>query len=123
MVVRGDANHEHVSVLVLDLTIHAEMLVTAGVVNFDFDLLLLDVLDAPVDIEHGRFVILGKAVVQVVRDQARLTDSSVSCQDELQGLLTCRVRGPTSFFDLSFASFSCIASGSGFFGFFSCSVR
>ena len=95
MVVRGDANHEHVSVLVLDLTIHAEMLVTAGVVNFDFDLLLLDVLDAPVDIEHGRFVILGEAVVEVVRDQARLTDRSVSCQDELESLLARLIGGPT----------------------------
>ena len=118
MVVRCDANHEHVRILVLNLTIDTEMLITGGIVDLDLDLLLLDVLDAPVDIEYGRFVILGKAVVQVVRDQARLTDSSVSCQDELQGLLTCRVRGPTLSFGLSFTGFSCITRGSGLFVFF-----
>lgn len=95
MVVRGDTNHENVGVLVLHLTIHAEMLVTAGIVNFDLDLLLLHVLDAPVDVEHGRFVILGEAVVEVVRDQARLTDRSVSRQDEFKGLLTSCILGPT----------------------------
>ena len=100
MVVRGDANHEHVGVLVLHLTIHAEMLVTAGIVNFDLDLLLLHVLDAPVDIEHGRFVILGETVVEVVRNQARLTDRSVSRQDELKGLLTSVILGPALIFGL-----------------------
>ena len=118
MVVRCDANHEHVRILVLNLTIDTEMLVTGGIVNLDLDLLLLDVLDAPVDIEHGRFVILGEAVVQVVRDQARLTDSSVSCQDELQGLLTCRVCVPTFSFGLSVTCCFFIGRGSGLFRFF-----
>lgn len=110
MVVRGDANHEHVGVLVLHLTIHAEMLVTAGIVNFDLDLLLLHVLDAPVDIEHGRFVILGETVVEVVRNQARLTDRSVSRQDELKGLLTSVILGPALSFSIPSLSFIGLSS-------------
>ena len=87
--------------------------------DFDLDLPILDVLGPPVDIEDGRLVFLAEDVVNVVPDQARLTDFSVSYQNELKGLLTLLTFSPARRFLLSSATggicmtyvSGCVASG------------
>ena len=102
--VGGCANHKGVRILELGLAVDTEMLVTWSIVDFDLDLPILDVLGPPVDIEDGRLVFLAEDVVNVVPDQARLTDFSVSYQNELKGLLTLLIFSPARRFLLSSAT-------------------
>ena len=66
----GDANEEDNRILVLHLTVDAKMFVTRCVVDLDLYLLLLDVLDALVDVQDGGLVILRKCVMEIIRDKA-----------------------------------------------------
>ena len=66
----GDANEEDIRILVLHLTVDAKMFVTRCVVDLDLYLLLLDVLDALVDVQDGWLVILRKCVMEIIRDEA-----------------------------------------------------
>ena len=61
--VARDANHEDVSILILHLSINAEVLVTRRVMNLKLDLLPTYILDAYVDVEDGRFVIVIVSIV------------------------------------------------------------
>ena len=69
--VGSDADHETICVLILNLAVDTEVLVAGGIVNLDFALLLLNILDALVHIQHRWLVILGERVVEVVGDEAR----------------------------------------------------
>lgn len=63
--------------------------------DFNLDLLLEDLLHALENIEYGRLVVLREAVMEVVGDEARLTDSGITNEDELERLRTLYVMGPT----------------------------
>ena len=54
------------------------MLISAGVMDLDLDLLFLDVFGAAEDIEDCRLVVFGEAILQVVANQAGFTDRSVA---------------------------------------------
>lgn len=71
------------------------MLITGCVMDFNLDLLLEDLLHALENIEYGRLVVLREAVMEVVGDEARLTDSGITNEDELERLRTLYVMGPT----------------------------
>ena len=86
LLIAGDANHEAVRVLVLHFAVDSEMLITGRVVDLDFQLLLLNILDALVDIKHGRLVVLAERVVQIVGDEAGLAHGRVACQHHLDFL-------------------------------------
>ena len=60
LVVACDADHEAVRTPVLNLTVDAKMLITAGIVDLDLDLVLLDGFDAPIHIQYRGFVVLRK---------------------------------------------------------------
>ena len=66
----GDANEEDIRILVLHLTVDAEMFVTGCVVDLDLYLLLHNVLDALEDVKDGGLVILRKCVMEIIRDKA-----------------------------------------------------
>ena len=80
LVVACDADHEAVSSPVLNFTVDAKMLITAGIVDLDLDLVLLDGFDAPIYIQYRRFVVLRERIVKVVRDETRFTNRRVSDQ-------------------------------------------
>jgi hypothetical protein len=46
--------------------------------DFNVDLLILNVLDAPVDVKDGWFVIFTERIIQIVADQARLSYGCVA---------------------------------------------
>ena len=71
------------------------MLITTSVVDFNFDLLLLDTLYAPVDIEHCWLVVIRERVTQVIGDQAGLADGGVTREHELESLCSCLIRSPS----------------------------
>ena len=54
------------------------MFISARIVDLELNLLLLDVLGASVDIEHGRLVILLEFVLKVVFNEAGLADGGVA---------------------------------------------
>ena len=85
-VLHGAAEEEQVGVLVDDLTVGAQVVVTARIVDLKLDLLLPDSLDASVNVEHCRLVHIGELVVQVVRDEARFTHGCVTNQHHLDAL-------------------------------------
>ena len=62
--------------------------------DFNLDLLLEDLLHALENIEYGRLVVLREAVMEVVDDEARLTGSVITNEDELELLRTFFVLGP-----------------------------
>ena len=70
------------------------MLITGCVMDFNLDLLLEDLLHALENIEYGRLVVLREAVMEVVDDEARLTGSVITNEDELELLRTFFVLGP-----------------------------
>jgi len=86
------AAYEAISFLVMCLLVEAEVLITTGIVDFNIDLLLLDTLDAPVDIEHCWLVVIRKLIVQEIDDQAGLADGGVTCEHELERLCSCLIR-------------------------------
>lgn len=63
--------------------------------DFNLDLLLEDLLHALENIEYGRLVVLREAVMEVVGDEARLADSGITNEDELERLRTFMFMGPT----------------------------
>ena len=78
LVVGGDADHEDISAYVLGLTIDAEVLISTGIMDLDLHLLFLDILDASVDVEDCRLVVLRERIVEIVTDQARFTNRGVA---------------------------------------------
>ena len=70
------------------------MLITGCVMDFNLDLLLEDLLHALENIEYGRLVVLSEAVMEVVGDETRLTDSGITSEDELERLRTILFSGP-----------------------------
>ena len=60
--------------MVLGLTIGTQMFITARIVNLKLNLAAIDVLRAPVHIQHGRLVLLRELIMEVVVDQACLTN-------------------------------------------------
>ena len=85
--VASHADHEAVGVLVLHLPVRAQVLVARRIVDLQIHLLLGDVLDAFVHVEHRRLVRLGERVVEVVGDHGRLAHRCVAHQHQLQLLL------------------------------------
>jgi len=71
------------------------VLITTSIVDFNFDLLFLDTFDAPVDIEHCWLVVLRERIVQVIGDEAGLTDGGVTREHELERLCAFLIRGPS----------------------------
>ena len=78
--------------------------------DFDLDLLLLYVLDTLVDIKYGWLVVFSEAVMEIVRDEARFSDSRISGENELEHLRAFLCSGPTPWFRtlLSFGWICCI---------------
>lgn len=66
--------------------------------DFDLDLLLLYVLDTLVDIKYGWLVVFSEAVMEIVRDEARFSDSRISGENELEHLRAFLCSGPTPWF-------------------------
>lgn len=79
---------EEVGVLVDDLAVLGDVLITRGIVDLELHHLLVNVLRALVDIENGGLVVVRERIVQVVLDETRLTDSRISDQDDLDKLLS-----------------------------------
>ena len=67
-IVGRGANHEGVTIYELDFTVDIEVVITGGIMDFNVDLLVLDVLFTPVDIENGWPVFIAEGVVNVVLD-------------------------------------------------------
>ena len=84
LIVHSDADHEDVGVLVLDLAILGKVVITASVVDLEVDLLLVDALGSRVHIKHSWLIVLSKGVMQVVGDEARFADTSITDEHELQ---------------------------------------
>ena len=61
------------------------MLVAASIMDLNVDLLFLDVLDASVDVEHGGLVLLREVVLQIVANQASLTNGRIANQYDFDG--------------------------------------
>lgn len=66
--------------------------------DFDLDLLLLYVLDTLVDIKYGWLVVFSEAVMEIVRDEARFSDSRISGENELEHLRAFLCSSPTPWF-------------------------
>ena len=81
--VAGNADHEAISSLVLNLSVHTQVLITGSIVDLDAELLLVHILDALVHVQDRRLIILRERVVQIVRDQTRLTDCCVTAKNQL----------------------------------------
>ena len=77
------ADHKYVCILVLSRSIHAQVLISAGVMNLDLDLLFLDIFGAAEDIENCWLVVFGEAILQVVANQAGFADRSVANEHDL----------------------------------------
>lgn len=73
-----DADHEYICFLELNLAIRAQVVISARIVDLELNLLLLDVLGASEDIEHGRLVIVCENVLEVVFNEAGLADGGVA---------------------------------------------
>ena len=61
------------------------MLVAARIMDLDVDLLFLDVLDASIDVEHGGLVLLREVVLQIVANQAGLSNGRIANQNDFDG--------------------------------------
>ena len=59
------------------------MLISAGVMDLDLDLLFLDIFGAAEDIENCWLVVFGEAILQVVANQAGFADRSVANEHDL----------------------------------------
>ena len=81
----SDADNEHVSMRVLHLSVLAQVLIAARIMDLDVDLLFLDVLDASIDVEHGGLVLLREVVLQIVANQAGLTNGRIANQYDFDG--------------------------------------
>ena len=78
LIVDGDAEHEAVRPVVADLSIHTKMRITAVIVDFELDLLSLELLGPTEDIKNVRLVSLIKDLLLVIHDQTGLTHSAVT---------------------------------------------
>lgn len=77
--VASDTDDEGVRSRVLDLAVHTKMFIAGRVMDLNFNLLLLHVLDALVDIQDSWLIVIREGVVEVVRDEARFTGGGVPC--------------------------------------------
>lgn len=77
--VASDTDDEGVRILVLDLAVYTKMFIAGRVMDLNFNLLLLHVLDALVDIQDSWLIVIREGVVEVVRDEARFTGGGVPC--------------------------------------------
>ena len=50
------------------------MIIATCIMDLDLHLLFLDILDASVDVEDCRLVVLRERIVEIVTDQARFTN-------------------------------------------------
>jgi len=60
------------------------MIVSAGIVNNQVDLLALKILGSLKDVETRGFIIFGEDLLLVVNDQTRFTNGCVTNKDQLQ---------------------------------------
>ena len=82
------ADHKYVGIFELRRTVHAQMLISAGVVDLNHDLGFLDVFDALVDVKHRRLVVIREAILQVVANEAGFADRGVADEHDFY-LLRC----------------------------------
>ena len=94
--VAGHADHEAISSLVLNLSVHTQVLITGSIVDLDAELLLVHILDALVDVQDRRLIVLREGIMQVIRDKARLTDCRIAAENQLD-LLGATTAATTSF--------------------------
>ena len=78
LAVASYANHETVSAPVLHFSVDTKMLITTSVVDLDLELVLLDGLDATINVQYRWLVVLSKGIVKVVSNETRFTDRCVS---------------------------------------------
>ena len=65
--------------------------------DLDAELLLVHILDALVHVQDRRLIVLRERVVQIVRDQAGLTDCCVTAENQLDLFdVTAAATGSTS---------------------------
>ena len=60
LAVASYADHEAVGTSVLHLSVYAKMLITTCVVDLDLDLVLLDGLDSPINVQYRGFIVFRK---------------------------------------------------------------
>ena len=87
-VVDRHAYQEHICTAILRCPINTKLKVTTCIVYLDFDLTPLYILDALIDIEYGRLVVFGEAVLEVVPDETGLTDWGITDEDHLDSFLS-----------------------------------
>ena len=92
LIINSDADHKAVCVLVLDFAINSELVVAAGVVDFDLILLLLNILDAAVHVKDSWLVVLRELVEQVVGYHCRLSNCRVTHKHNLDLDRLTRIR-------------------------------
>ena len=98
LLVAGNADHEAISSLVLNLSVHTKVFITGCIVDLDAELLLVHILDALVDVQDRRLIVLREGVMQVIRDKAWLTDCCIAAENQLDlfGATTATTSGCTS---------------------------
>ena len=68
VVIGGDANHVYVGILILNFSVDTKVLITRGIVDFYINLLIIDLLFTPVNVENSRFVVIIEEAVHVAMD-------------------------------------------------------
>ena len=87
-IVDRHAYQEHICTAILRCPIDTKLKVTACIVYLDLDLTSLYILDAFIDIEYGRFVVFGEAILEVVPDETGLTYWGIADEDHLDSFLS-----------------------------------
>ena len=82
-VVQADAEHEAVSSCVAQLPVHAQVIITGGIVDFDVYPSVIVVTSAFHDSKDSRHVLLVKSLIDVSFYQASFTCCRVANQDNL----------------------------------------